>query len=72
MDMHIGALLRRELFLPGLILLAAPSALGLEVVVHRGANREAPENTLAAARRCVELGVDYVEVDVRLSRDGVH
>lgn len=70
--MHIEVFLRREFLLLGLILLGAPSALGIEVVVHRGANREAPENTLAAARRCIELGVDYVEVDVRLSRDGVH
>jgi len=72
MDMRSEAFLRCELLFLALILLSAPSALGIEVVVHRGANREAPENTLASARRCVELGVDYVEVDVRLSRDGVH
>ncbi len=31
----------------------------VEVVVHRGDNAHAPENTLAAAKRCVELGVDF-------------
>jgi len=43
----------------------------VEVVVHRGLNRRAPENTFAAAQRCVDLSLDYVEVDVRTSRDGV-
>jgi glycerophosphoryl diester phosphodiesterase len=43
----------------------------LEIVAHRGANNLAPENTFAAARKCVALGVDYVELDVRTSADGV-
>ena len=44
----------------------------IEVVVHRGANHLAPENTFAAAIKAIELGVDYVEIDVHRSRDGVH
>lgn len=43
----------------------------LEIVVHRGANKLAPENTMAATQKCIELGADYVEVDVRTSKDGV-
>ena len=43
-----------------------------EVVVHRGANHLAPENTFAAAVKAIELGVDYVEIDVHRSLDGVH
>ncbi len=43
----------------------------LEIVAHRGANHLAPENTMASAQKCVELGVDYVEIDVRTSQDGV-
>ena len=43
----------------------------LEVVCHKGANQYAPENTFAAAQRCVAWGADYVEVDVWSSRDGV-
>jgi hypothetical protein len=43
----------------------------IEIVCHKGANEYAPENTYAAAQRCVDWGVDYVEVDVRTSRDGV-
>lgn len=44
--------------------------LGIRVVCHRGANRFAPENTLAAARLSFEQGADYVEIDVRESADG--
>jgi len=43
----------------------------VEVVVHRGMNEYAPENTLAAAKLAVEHGVDYVEIDVRTSKDDV-
>jgi glycerophosphoryl diester phosphodiesterase len=41
------------------------------VIGHRGASGETPENTLAAFRRALELGVDGVELDVHLSADGV-
>ncbi len=41
-----------------------------EIVAHRGASRERPENTLAAFRRAVELGADAVELDVHRSSDG--
>lgn len=40
------------------------------VVAHRGAGSLAPENTLAAIRKGIELGVDFVEVDVRTTKDG--
>ncbi len=39
-------------------------------VAHRGASWHAPENTLAAVRSAVALGVDLVEVDVQRTRDG--
>jgi glycerophosphoryl diester phosphodiesterase len=38
---------------------------------HRGASAEAPENTLAAFRRALEVGADGIELDVHLSADGV-
>ncbi len=41
------------------------------VVAHRGANREAPENTLAAFLAAVDAGVRAVELDARLTSDGV-
>ncbi len=40
------------------------------IVAHRGASHEAPENTLAAFRRAWELGVECVELDVHLTKDG--
>ena len=40
------------------------------VLAHRGANREAPENTVPAFRRAVELGADGVELDVHRTADG--
>jgi glycerophosphoryl diester phosphodiesterase len=38
---------------------------------HRGGSALAPENTLAAFDRAASLGADGLELDVRLSRDGV-
>ncbi len=43
----------------------------IEIVCHKGANEYAPENTYAAAQYCIDWGVDYVEIDVRTSKDGV-
>ncbi|HSH80652.1 MAG TPA: glycerophosphodiester phosphodiesterase, partial [Herpetosiphonaceae bacterium] len=40
-------------------------------VGHRGASAHAPENTLAAIRKAADLGAHMVELDVRLSADGV-
>jgi glycerophosphoryl diester phosphodiesterase len=40
------------------------------IVAHRGASHEAPENTLAAFRRAWEIGVECVELDVHLTKDG--
>lgn len=41
------------------------------VFAHRGGSGLAPENTLAAFDRAQALGVDGLELDARLSRDGV-
>jgi glycerophosphoryl diester phosphodiesterase len=49
---------------------AAPSKTGPLVVAHRGGAALAPENTLAAFENAVKLGVDQVECDVHLSKDG--
>jgi glycerophosphoryl diester phosphodiesterase len=40
-------------------------------LAHRGASAHAPENTLAAFRLAAELGADGLELDAKLSRDGV-
>jgi glycerophosphoryl diester phosphodiesterase len=40
------------------------------VLAHRGANREAPENTVGAFARALDLGADGVELDVHRTTDG--
>jgi glycerophosphoryl diester phosphodiesterase len=40
------------------------------VIAHRGAWDQAPQNSLAAVQRAVELGCDGVEIDVRRTADG--
>ena len=41
------------------------------VTAHRGASAYAPENTIEAVARALEIGVDRIEVDVATSKDGV-
>ena len=50
--------------------LGDPSIGGVMVVAHRGCWQEAPENSLLAIRRCIDNGVDLIELDVRATRDG--
>ena len=57
---------RRAIF--GLTLWAGPDPVW--IVAHRGAMRQAPENTLAAYERAANLGADFVELDVRETSDG--
>src|SRR6185295_16749944 len=44
---------------------------GVEVQGHRGARGLAPENTLPAFTRALEIGVDVLELDTAVTRDGV-
>ena len=40
-------------------------------IAHRGASAYAPEHTLAAYTLAIEMGADYVEQDLQLTKDGV-
>ncbi len=40
------------------------------IIAHRGFSSRYPENTLAAIRAAIRLGVDMVEIDVQQTRDG--
>jgi len=42
----------------------------VEIIAHRGASHDAPENTLAAFRLAWEQKADAVELDIRLTKDG--
>jgi glycerophosphoryl diester phosphodiesterase len=39
------------------------------IIAHRGASKQAPENTMAAFRKALELGAGGIELDVHLSSD---
>jgi len=41
-----------------------------QIFAHRGAKTVAPENTLPAFQRALEMGVDGIELDVHCSKDG--
>jgi len=43
---------------------------GIIVVGHRGTVKFAPENTIAAFNKAIELGADLLEMDVRETKDG--
>lgn len=40
-----------------------------KVIGHRGAKAYAPENTLASIHAAADLGIEWVELDVKLTRD---
>ncbi|MBI5967686.1 MAG: hypothetical protein HY882_07510, partial [Deltaproteobacteria bacterium] len=40
------------------------------VIAHRGFSGAAPENTLTAFQKAIEVGSDMIELDVHLSKDG--
>lgn len=45
------------------------SRVSVWVVAHRGASGHAPENTLAAFRKAVDMGARFIETDLQISRD---
>jgi len=44
---------------------------GRLVIAHRGNRVAAPENTIEALRQAIDLQVDAIEFDVRMTRDGI-
>jgi glycerophosphoryl diester phosphodiesterase len=40
------------------------------IIAHRGASNLAPENSLKAFRKAIELRADYIEFDIRKTKDG--
>lgn len=41
-----------------------------QVCAHRGYWREAPENSVLAIKKAIQNGIDYIEIDVRMTKDG--
>jgi glycerophosphoryl diester phosphodiesterase len=51
-------------------MIAAVPAHGVDIVAHRGASYDAPENTMAATMLGWKQGADAVETDIYLGKDG--
>ena len=58
-----------------LVLLTTPAMLSGQqqpiVIAHRGASGYRPEHTLEAYRLAIEMGADFIEPDLVITRDGV-
>ena len=53
------------------LIVTASTSAAFDVQGHRGARGLAPENTLAAFRRALDVGVTTIETDVGITRDDV-
>jgi len=42
----------------------------MKITAHRGASASAPENTIASIQRALEIGVDFIELDLQQTKDG--
>jgi gluconolactonase len=52
------------------LLLCALHAGAVEIIAHRGASWDAPENTLSSMKLAWQQGADAIELDLWLSKDG--
>lgn len=50
--------------------LSAPKNGNIYVIAHRGAHNGIPENSLPAYQKAIDLGADFIEVDIRVTKDG--
>jgi glycerophosphoryl diester phosphodiesterase len=52
------------------LMLASPTTFAAEIVGHRGASADAPENTLASFKLGYQQNADADELDIHLTKDG--
>lgn len=69
MTIRMNCWARMALLLTGLY--AAQALASIDLYGHRGARGLLPENTLPAYRGALTIGVDYIDMDVGLTKDGV-
>ena len=69
--MSLAALLLLLLSLPLASLSQSSASAPATVIAHRGASGHAPEHTLLAYDIAVQMGADYIEQDLQMTRDGV-
>lgn len=63
-------LLSLRLMLAASVLAGVSAVSAQEIIAHRGASHDAPENTLPAMELAWEQGADAIELDIWLSSDG--
>lgn len=56
---------------PSLKRIWAENSSIMQIFSHRGFHQNIPENTMAAFEAAIALGVDGIETDIRVTRDGV-
>lgn len=52
-------------------ILNSPSDDYVMVTAHRGDWRNAPENSIKAIKNCISMGVDIVEIDLKMTKDSI-
>jgi len=67
---YVGFLLWLPLGLDSLAALQPSVAREPIIIAHRGASGHAPEHTLASYRLAARMHADYMEADVRMTKDG--
>tara|TARA_Y100001972_G_scaffold102040_1_gene127311 strand:+ start:1138 stop:2001 length:864 start_codon:yes stop_codon:yes gene_type:complete len=50
--------------------LSSPKLGNVYVIAHRGVHNGIPENSLPAYQKAIDIGCDFVEIDVRTTKDG--
>ncbi len=53
------------------VTLRTPSLIPVQAIPHRGGLAYEPENTLAAFQNAIDQGLDWLEFDVQMTKDGV-
>lgn len=61
---------KRQLTLFSVLFLFCTHALAVQIYAHRGGRGLSPENTLPAYQTSLGIGVDYVDMDINMTKDG--
>ena len=67
--MRTLSLITLLVFLLPVLSLAQAKPQHIMVIAHRGAHEDAPSNTLLSLKAGIDLGIDYVECDIRTTAD---
>jgi len=64
--------MKNKLFLVAiLVLISITNKAQTKIIAHRGFSDIAPENTLIAFQKAIEIGADFFELDVHQTKDGI-